>query len=330
MMPRSGFVLIAALWLIVALSAVALDSALRSQPARLAAANRLDETRAREAALAGVELVRSRLTAATLNRAEQIRADVSRQEGSSGRRQSVRSLLSVDDVWRDPQGLVPPGMSLGDAEFSVTVRGTGERLNINEADEEMIRAFLSQGLRNDYAAADQLTQAILDWRDEDDLPRLNGGEREQYLEDGLPVLPPNRPFASVAELRHVRGMTDEVFAQVEPFLTVIGSGMININAAPEAVLFAVPGLTVAVVAALLPIRSGGRYLQDRIDLEELTGFDIPEGMRPSEFNRRVTFATNEVEIISEGSIAGNPVHTVVRAVAARSAEGAVVLWRRIE
>jgi Tfp pilus assembly protein PilX len=66
---RSGFILVAVLWLIVALGAVGLDASLRSRTRRLAAANVLDQTRARAAAMAGTEYARSRLTAAMLDSA---------------------------------------------------------------------------------------------------------------------------------------------------------------------------------------------------------------------------------------------------------------------
>ena len=75
---RDGFVLIAALWLLVALGAVGLDVSLRSRSRRLAAANLVDETRARGAAFAGAEYARSRLTSAMLGRAEELRADAAR------------------------------------------------------------------------------------------------------------------------------------------------------------------------------------------------------------------------------------------------------------
>ena len=60
---RSGFALVATLWLLIALGAVGLDAALRSRTRRQAAANVLDGARARAAALAGSEYARSMLTA---------------------------------------------------------------------------------------------------------------------------------------------------------------------------------------------------------------------------------------------------------------------------
>jgi hypothetical protein len=45
---------------------------------------------------------------------------------------------------------------------------------------------------------------------------------------------------------------------------------------------------------------------------------------------RVTFATNEVEIFSEGWVDGSPVRASVHLVVSRANEGALVVWRRVE
>ena len=44
----------------------------------------------------------------------------------------------------------------------------------------------------------------------------------------------------------------------------------------------------------------------------------------------MTFATNEVEVLSVGMITGSPVHTTVRTVLGRSTTEALVVWRRVE
>ncbi|HEX2166824.1 MAG TPA: hypothetical protein VHG09_06250, partial [Longimicrobiales bacterium] len=75
MRQRHGFILIAALWLIVALSAVGLDAALRTQASRTPAMNQLDLGRAREAALAGAVYAESRLNAALREREAELRAE---------------------------------------------------------------------------------------------------------------------------------------------------------------------------------------------------------------------------------------------------------------
>jgi hypothetical protein len=45
---------------------------------------------------------------------------------------------------------------------------------------------------------------------------------------------------------------------------------------------------------------------------------------------RITFATNEVEILSEGWVEGSPVSALVHLVVSRASEGALVVWRRVE
>jgi type II secretory pathway component PulK len=327
----------AALWLIVALSALGLDAALRSKAQRLNAANHLDNTRAREAALAGSEYARARLTAALLERREQVEAEIRRQ--TAGRtltaaqsRNLLMSQLAGDDPWFEPSRYIAPMMALGEAEFEVYARDTGLMLNINQASEEMLLGFLASGLRLDYGWASRLAAAIADWRDDDDLPRTNGAERDDYITAGAAVLPPNRSFNNVDELRHVMGMTPELFAGIRPHLTTLGSGRINVNAAPPAVLAAVPTFTPDIVAMLLRFRDAGQFIRNTTELRTLLGpaYSPPTGGALQDFNRRVTFATNEVEIVSRGQVTGSPVYTTVRSVVGRSDAAALLLWRRIE
>jgi len=110
-----------------------------------------------------------------------------------------------------------------------------------------------------------LTQAILDWIDPDELPRVGGGEREEYIREEMAVLPPNRPLASLDELRYVLGMTPEIFEQAAPYLTLSGS-RINVNAAPEPVLLAIPVVTPELAAQLVRDRDSGILPRDADDL----------------------------------------------------------------
>lgn len=338
---RSGFVLVAALWLLVALGAVGLDAALRSRTRRLAAANLVDETRAMAAAVAGTEYARSRLTAAMLDRAEELRSDALRRARTDAARnrasrQSVRSFMTaqdpLEDPWREPELLVEREMAFGDARYQLRLRDTGAALNVNTANEEMLRDFFAQGMRVDYADADHLAQAILDWRDEDEIPRLDGGEREQYLKERLPVLPANRDFAELDELRHVMGMTPELYERAAPYLTLIGSGRINVNAAPEPVLLALPGMTPAAAQELIRMRESGYVPRSGSQFRDLLPFASGSGTQAdrARFDRLTTYTTNEVEIVAEGRVEGSPIRVEARVVVGRSNSGAVVLWRRVE
>ena len=120
---REGFALVAALWLLVAMGSVGLQAALASRARRQAAANLLDEVRARAAVVAGTEYARSRLTAAMLGRAEELRAEAMTQSRGRNQRRAATSSVSrlfrsadpLEDPWREPQDLVVPEMAFGDA-----------------------------------------------------------------------------------------------------------------------------------------------------------------------------------------------------------------------
>lgn len=335
----AGFILVTVLWLLVALGAVGLNAAMAYRTERLAAANLLDEARGREAASAGAEYARARLTAAMLDRAEELRAQTRTQQGRNqnrSRTQSVQSLFRnaspIDDAWRDPQELVLDEMTLGDAHFTLRLRDTGAAFNLIEADEEMLRNFFSQGLELDYALADRIAQAILDWQDEDDLPRVGGAEREEYLRAGASVLPPNRPFATIDELRYVLGITPEIFAAARPYLILISSGRINVNAAPEVVLMGIPGMSRAAAQEIVRLREAGTFADDTNSLLRLLspGSAAPLQAMGRNFTARVSFRTSEVEILSEGRVEGSPVNSVLRVILTRTDNGAVVLAREYE
>jgi type II secretory pathway component PulK len=276
-----------------------------------------------------------------LDRAEELRADALRRARTPAARsrvsqQSVRNFMSgqdpLEDPWREPELLVVREMAFAEARYSLRLRDTGAALNLNTANAETLRNFFAQGLRVDYADADHLAQAILDWRDEDEIPRIDGGEREQYIDENLPVLPPNREFAELSELRHVRGMTQELYELASPYLTLIGSGRINVNAAPEPVLLALPGMTPAAAQELIRLRESGYVPRSGNELRALLPY-MSRGATAAErsqFDRLTTYATNEVEIISEGRVDGGPVRVEARVVVGRSNNGAVVLWRRVE
>lgn len=103
---------------------------------------------------------------------------------------------------------------LGDAEVRV-VSPMGQ-IDINQASPLMLRLLL------DAAGAEEpeaLANAIIDWRDRNDLPSNNGAERDAYQRAGLDG-PANRPFAHEDELDQVLGMTPEVLACLRSEVTI--------------------------------------------------------------------------------------------------------------
>ncbi len=93
--------------------------------------------------------------------------------------------------------------------------------------------------------ADQVAVCILDWRDEDDMPRTNGAESPYYASLSNPVKPRNGKLASIDELLFVKGVTPEQFGRLfSKIFTVYGfSTSVDINASPVEVLQVLPGFT---------------------------------------------------------------------------------------
>lgn len=57
---------------------------------------------------------------------------------------------------------------------------------------------------------DELADAIVDWRDDDDEPEESGAESDTYLRLETPYYAKNGPFESVEELRMLNGATEEL------------------------------------------------------------------------------------------------------------------------
>ncbi|WP_201215286.1 general secretion pathway protein GspK [Halochromatium roseum] len=111
--------------------------------------------------------------------------------------------------------------------FIVTLSNEGSKINLNAISREQLGRLiaLAQGDENpDEQLRDQLADAMLDWRDQNDLALLNGAEDPDYASAGLPYGAADRPFRSVEELRQVLGMPAVIYQRLAPSLTVEETG----------------------------------------------------------------------------------------------------------
>ncbi|WP_421780645.1 hypothetical protein [Kiloniella litopenaei] len=67
---------------------------------------------------------------------------------------------------------------------------------------------------------DSLTAAVLDWRDRNDIKRLNGAERRDYTAEGRTYGPRNAPFTTLQEVKGLLGMPPELFEKIAPHITL--------------------------------------------------------------------------------------------------------------
>jgi general secretion pathway protein K len=86
----------------------------------------------------------------------------------------------------------------------------------------------------------ELAQAIADWIDPDpDILFPDGAEDSDYTVLNPPYLAANRPFASVSELRLVKGVDREAYDKLAPVVCALPPGTpLNVNTAPAQVLAA--------------------------------------------------------------------------------------------
>lgn len=181
----------------------------------------------------------------------------------------------------------PYEFAMAGAVIRVSMVDESAYLDLNAARDELLKGlFVSVGVEEGEAQA--LVDAIVDWRDTDELMRLNGAERDQYLDAGRAVLPANAPFRRLEELKSVMGMTAELYQKVEGALTVYSgqSGFIPAQA-PRQVLLALPGVDTEAVDAYLTARA-----------EELAA-----GLVPTPFPPALAYATAGSGVYNVQSIA---------------------------
>jgi len=92
----------------------------------------------------------------------------------------------------------------------VRVRGEAGKININLVSGMLLRKIITN-LGVEGEAGDIVVDSLLDWRDPDDLYRLNGAENDYYQSLPEPYECKNGNLDSIEELLLVRGVTPELF-----------------------------------------------------------------------------------------------------------------------
>ncbi len=176
----------------------------------------------------------------TLLASRQLEAAAARGLAEAGINHAVYSMLAGRKVPIDGRLF---DVTIGDAPVRVSVRDARGLVDLNTADPVLLDALLRAAGVDDRVA---IVAAILDWRDADHLPRLDGAEADTYLAAGLPWSPRTGPFAVVDELRYIPGIDASLFARLVPFLTVYSEGAgIDLEFAPPALITAMTGREVA-------------------------------------------------------------------------------------
>lgn len=284
---RRGFALPAVLWILVLVGAVSAGFLAAARAESRSVANGIESARARWAARG--ELART----------------LARLETTLSGPSAVRQLRAAGDTLHDSGVQVVGGVRVR----SVLVDARS-RLNLDEASAEALVA-LQVALDVPPAHAERVAAAVLDWRDDDDEPRPDGGEAFAYRARGLPSRPANRPFESVDELRRVLGVTRALHRRLAPYLTVSGDGRINVNAAPAEVLATLPGLDLASARLVVQAR-GERPFTGPFQVADVLPPEAARRLqdRMDAFERRSAFSPRQVDLAARAEPEG-PVPPVV-------------------
>lgn len=181
-----GIALVAALWFTVAVAGIASAFSTLAFGEAMRARNLVDAIRARAVLEAGLEQAVYALQAQ--------------------RERPVQPELRVD--WTFDGALVV-----------IHVTAESGRVDLNQADAGLIAAVMQEaGAKRDVAQ--RVGDAVVDWRDGNDLRQPNGAEARDYRLAGRDDGPANAPFRHVAELRDVLGVTPELYARTRALFTV--------------------------------------------------------------------------------------------------------------
>ena len=217
---EQGFVIVAVLWIVAALSALATIFALYLSNSVQALAISDAGLQAEAAVSASLELTAYQLSLA-------------------------------DDNARPLQGSFH--YRLGKADVRVSFMSESARIDLNRAPKDLL-ANLFATLGADPEDAERYADRIIGWRT---APKADATEDELslYRAAGLAYSPRQAPFAHVNELAPVLGLPPALVDRALPFVTVF-SGLPKINAlvAPPEVIAALPGMTPSGLKAFLKER----------------------------------------------------------------------------
>ena len=312
--------MITAIWLVAAIAIVATSFSVEAHERRVLGINAADRGAQRALAGGALKLVEAKL-------------DYALRTVPTGRGNTA--MLRASDPWLGVDSLYSGTYEVDSQPVSVRAIDLGSKLNINDLNEDELKTFFGFVL-NDYVTADALAQSIMDWTDVDDIPRLHGAEKDDYIKDGLLALPANGPFRDIEELQFVKGMTPDIYAKVSPYLTTLGAGLVNLNSAPTPVLKVLPGMTDQMLSTILSLRSQGQRITSVAEImgavnrgRRLTpAQQAQQNAAATTFSARAAVITNEVllTIVSRGGLQAQP--TRVDAIVSRANGAVSISWQQ--
>ncbi len=246
--------------------------------------------------------------------------------------------LRKESQQASPTGLGVQGPGVRIAEDRFEIQEEEGKLSVNTAPAPILAALIMEVGGLSPAAASEVAEAIVDWRDPDDLPEPNGAESATY--QGLPSPYPcrNAPLESVEELLLIRGVTYELHQKLKGCVTVWGKGRVSLNSAPPEVFKAL-GMSQGVAERILSYRQGPDGIlktEDDVLFGSVGSFPSElqrtVGLTPEQFSEASAFAASDLltvnpgffEIRAFGQVPKDPKARQIRSVVDSS--GRILAW----
>lgn len=236
---RDGFIIVAVLWILIALATLVSIYSIYINNSALAISVMDDGLEAEALVSAGLELTAYRLTV-------------------------------PKDASRPTRGQF--GFRLGRANVVVNYSSETARIDLNEAPKILLAGFfVALGASSDDA--NRYADRIIGWRKPPN-PTDQANEADLYRSVGLTYLPRGAPFAHASELWLVQGLPPALVGRALPFVTVYsGRPDINVFDAPPELITALPGMTPVRLKLFLDQRETASA--DKDSLSRLLGPDQP-------------------------------------------------------
>jgi general secretion pathway protein K len=316
-----GAILIVVLWVILAVSLLAISFSASIRTEVDAARNVVEQKQAYYLARAGIEYAVYEVL-----------------EVQSAFYQSERGVQQDLDVMPDVmRGLVTLRLSGGTA--VVEIGDETGKINVNQVPDHLIFNLLIM-IGVESSQADVITDSIMDWIDPDDFVRGYGAESAYYQSLDPPYFARNSFFEVPEELLLIQGVTPAIYYGkkgltdsgdpieyygLQNYLTTFSaSGRINVNSAPAAVLAAIPGLDYSSAVAIEAMRRE----MPLIDLSEIS--QVIPGLSGEALGHLAILQSNIYSIRSKGVGTGSNATSQIRAVVRVDGSGpkgyAILYW----